>query len=60
MGEPWLRHDQKHSSQQENYSYDHHEEPGIDASHTSLIHASLSFHWYADHGTSVADETSIR
>ena len=31
----------------------------MDASHTRLDHESLSFHWVADHGASIADQASI-
>ena len=62
MGEPWLRDNQQHRRQQENENErnDHHEEPGIDRSHTRLDHESLSFHWCADPGASIADQASIR
>jgi hypothetical protein len=60
MGEHGLGDDQQHSRQQENDSNDYHEEPGMDASHTRLDHESLSFHWIADYGASIADQASVR
>jgi hypothetical protein len=32
----------------------------MEASHTRLGHESLSVHWFADHGASIADKASIR
>jgi hypothetical protein len=60
MSKPWLSDEQQHRRQQENDSNDHHEEPGMDASYTRLDHESLSFHWFADPGASIADQASIK